>query len=61
MTPEDIRKRPAETVGEDTRETYLRDGAVCIERAIGDDWLAKLRAGVDRLVEIGRASCRERV
>ncbi|MEM8856231.1 MAG: phytanoyl-CoA dioxygenase family protein, partial [Pseudomonadota bacterium] len=54
MTPDHIRQTPCRTLPEAQRETLLKDGAVCIERAITADWLAKLRAAVDRLVERSR-------
>ncbi|XWN31564.1 MAG: phytanoyl-CoA dioxygenase family protein [Devosia sp.] len=54
MTPDHIRQTPCRTLTEEQRETFLVDGAVCIERAITADWLAKLRAAVDKLVERSR-------
>lgn len=36
-------------------EHYHRDGYVLIERAIGDDWLQRLRAASDEFVEQSRA------
>jgi hypothetical protein len=55
MTPDDIRRTPCATIPEATREAYFRDGGVCVERAVGPEWLARLRAGVDRLIERSRA------
>lgn len=55
MTPDDIRATPCRTIPEAERERFLEDGAICVERAIGDEWLAALRAGVDRLVERSRS------
>lgn len=54
MTPEDIRKTPCRMLAESQREQYLRDGGICVERAIGADWLARLRAAVARFVERSR-------
>ncbi len=55
MTPDDIRATPCRTIPEAQRERFLEEGAICVERAIGDEWLAALRAGVDRLVERSRS------
>ena len=54
MTPEDIRRAPCRTLRDEEREHYLAEGAICVERALDEEWLAKLRAGVDRLVERSR-------
>ena len=54
MTPDEIRAAPCRTVPEATREAYLREGGVCVERALDDDWLARLRDAVARLVERSR-------
>ena len=54
MTPEDIRKTPAATISDAAREQYFADGGVCIERAVDGDWLARVNAAVEALVERSR-------
>ena len=54
MTPEQIRATPCRTLPEETRETFLSDGAVCVEKAVGDVWLDRLHAAVARLIERSR-------
>jgi len=58
MTPDEIRKTPCRMLAENQRETYLRDGGICVEGAIGADWLERLRAGVARFVEQSRGVTR---
>ena len=54
MTPEEIRAAPCRTLPNTTREAFLTDGGVCVERALGDEWLGRLRTAVERLVERSR-------
>lgn len=54
MTPDEIRAIPCRTLDPATRERYLADGAVCVERAVGAPWLDRLREAVARLVERSR-------
>ena len=55
MTPDEIRATPCRTLSEDQRERYLDEGAICVERALDADWLARTRAAVERLVERSRS------
>ena len=54
MTPEQILKIPPKVLTQAQREFYFNEGYICLERAIGDDWLARLRAATDELVERSR-------
>ena len=54
MTPDDIRKTPCRMIQEGQREAYLRDGGICVERAIDGAWLDRLRAAVAHLVDRSR-------
>ena len=54
MTPDDIRKVPCQKITEELRERFFADGGVCVERAVDGDWLQRLRAAIDGLVERSR-------
>ncbi|MFN0160025.1 MAG: phytanoyl-CoA dioxygenase family protein [Burkholderiales bacterium] len=54
MTPEQILAQPARVLTQAQREFYLREGYILLERAIGEEWLAKLRAATEELVEQSR-------
>lgn len=55
MTPDDIRETPCRRLTEAERERFFADGGICVERLLDDAWLAKLRGGVERLIERSRA------
>ena len=54
MTPEQILAIPPRVLTQSQREFYFTEGYILLERIIGDDWLAKLRAATDELVERSR-------
>lgn len=54
MTPEQILQVPPKVLTQAQREFYFSEGYLRVERAIGEDWLAKLRAATEELVERGR-------
>ena len=55
MTPEDIQKHPVRQITQAQRDAYFRDGYLLLEKAIPDDWLARLRAAADGFVERSRS------
>ncbi len=54
MTPESILKIPPRVLTQAQREHYFREGYVLLEKIIGDEWIRKLRAATDELVERSR-------
>ena len=54
MTPEQVLALKPKVLTQAQRESYFNDGFVLVERAIGDDWIRKLRAATDELVESSR-------
>lgn len=54
MTPEQILAIPPRVLTQAQREFYFTEGYILLERVIGDDWLAKLRAATEELVERSR-------
>ena len=54
MTPEQILAIPPRVLKQSQREDYFNDGFIILERAIGEDWIAKLRKATDELVERSR-------
>src|ERR687891_585941 len=54
MTPEQILKIPARVLTQAQRESYFNEGYILLERVIGDEWIRKLRAATDELVERSR-------
>ena len=54
MTPEQILDIPPRVLTQAQREFYFSEGYILLERIIGDDWLKKLRAATDELVERSR-------
>ena len=55
MTPEQILRIPPRVLTQAQREFYFNEGYICLERAIGEDWIARLRAATDELVERSRS------
>ena len=55
MTPEQVLEIPPKVLSQSQREFYFSEGYLLLERAIGDEWIAKLRAATDELVERSRA------
>jgi ectoine hydroxylase-related dioxygenase (phytanoyl-CoA dioxygenase family) len=54
MTPEQILAIPPRVLTQAQREFYFTEGYILLEKVIGDDWLAKLRAATDEMVERSR-------
>ena len=54
MTPEAVLKIPPRVLTQAQREHYFREGYILLERIIGDEWIRKLRAATDELVERSR-------
>lgn len=54
MTPEAILKLPPRVLTQAQREHYFREGYILLEKIIGDEWIRKLRAATDELVERSR-------
>lgn len=55
MLEADVLKHPATVLTEAQREQFFEEGAVVVEGAIGADWLARLKAASDEIVERSRA------
>ena len=55
MKAEDILSLEPLALSQDQREFYFENGYLLVERAIGDDWLGRLRQTIDDLVEETRA------
>ncbi|MFO1363615.1 MAG: phytanoyl-CoA dioxygenase family protein [Burkholderiales bacterium] len=54
MTPENILKIAPRVLTQAQREHYFREGYILLEKIIGDEWIRKLRAATDELVERSR-------
>ena len=54
MTPEQVLALKPKILKQAQREAYFTDGFLLVERAISDDWIRKLRAATDELVERSR-------
>ena len=55
MTPEDVLAVPAKVLTQAQRESYFEKGYLLVEKAIDEDWLARLRAVTDGVIEESRA------
>jgi ectoine hydroxylase-related dioxygenase (phytanoyl-CoA dioxygenase family) len=54
MTPEQILAISPRVLTQAQREFYFTEGYILLEKVIGDEWLAKLRAATDEMVERSR-------
>ena len=54
MTPEQVLARPPRILTQSQREFYFREGYLLVEKIIGDEWLRKLRAATEEMVERSR-------
>ena len=54
MTPEQILRIAPRVLTQAQREFYFQEGYILLEGIIGDDWLKKLRAATDELIERSR-------
>ncbi|MGM0561421.1 MAG: phytanoyl-CoA dioxygenase family protein [Pseudomonadota bacterium] len=55
MTPEDILSHPPRILTQKQRESYFENGYLLVEKFLEDEWLERLRASVDGLVERSRS------
>lgn len=55
MTPEQILSVPARVLDQRQRERYFDEGYLLLERIVPDEWLTRLRAATDELIERSRA------
>jgi len=58
MTPESILEIPPRVLTQSQREHYFREGYLLVERILGEEWLRKLRAATEELVERSRKVAR---
>ena len=54
MTPEQVLAIPPRVLTQAQREFYFTEGYILLEKIIGDDWVRRLRAATDELVERSR-------
>ena len=54
MTPEAVLKIPPRVLTQAQREHYFRECYILLEKIIGDEWIRKLRAATEELVERSR-------
>jgi ectoine hydroxylase len=54
MTPEQVLAIKPTVLTQAQREFYFENGYLLVERAIGEDWLVKLRAATEELIERSR-------
>ena len=54
MTPEQILAIPPQVLTQAQREFYFQEGYLLLERIVGDEWIRKLRAATEELVERSR-------
>ena len=54
MLIDEIRRTPAKVVTEEQRESYWENGYLLLERLIPEEWLVRLRAATDEMVERSR-------
>jgi hypothetical protein len=55
MLVDEIRRTPAKVLTEEQRESYWEHGYLLLERFIPEEWLQRLRAATDEMVERSRA------
>jgi len=54
MTPEQVLTIPPKVLTQAQRESYFSEGYLYLERAISDEWIARLRAATEELVARSR-------
>jgi ectoine hydroxylase-related dioxygenase (phytanoyl-CoA dioxygenase family) len=54
MTPEQVLAISPRVLTQSQREFYFTEGYILLEKVIGEEWLAKLRAATDEMVERSR-------
>lgn len=55
MTPEQVLSHPSRVLTQSQREFYFENGYLLVEKAIPEDWLERLRAATQELIERSRA------
>jgi ectoine hydroxylase-related dioxygenase (phytanoyl-CoA dioxygenase family) len=58
MTPEQVLSYPPRVLTQAQRESYFRDGYLLLPKIVGDEWIERLRAATDELVDRSRAVSR---
>lgn len=54
MKQEDILKVPPQVVSDAQREFYFENGFLLVEKAVSEDWLTRLRATTDEMIDRSR-------
>ena len=54
MTPDEILSIPPKVLSQKQRQRYFEDGFILLEKLLSDDWIARLRAVTERMVEESR-------
>jgi len=54
MTPDQVLAIPPRILSQSQREFYFREGYLLVEKVVGDEWLRKLRAATEEMVERSR-------
>ena len=54
MHPEDVLTHPTERLSDAERRFYFTNGYLAVDDAISPDWIARLRAATDEMVERSR-------
>ena len=55
MTPEAVLAIPGKVLSQAQRESYFETGYLLLEKAVPEDWIARLRAVTEEMVEASRA------
>ncbi len=55
MTPDEIRAIPPKFLSEAQRESYFETGYLLVEKAISDDWIERLCATTEEMIDRSRA------
>lgn len=58
MTPEEILSHRPRVLTQKQREDYFQDGYLLVERFVDEEWLGRLKAGIDRLIDRSRPQTR---
>lgn len=58
MTPEQVLSLPPKVLTQKQRESYFENGYLLLERLVSDDWLGRLRAATDEMIEESRGITR---
>ncbi|HMB74906.1 MAG TPA: phytanoyl-CoA dioxygenase family protein [Kiloniellaceae bacterium] len=54
MTPEDVLSHPPKVLSQEQREFYFANGYLLLERFVSEDWLGRLKAATEEMVERSR-------